>query len=99
MTNEEIAKGIVNRVQRYVDGVDNPTDMWLSETATNLITQALADKDVIIKYMVEALGFYSQNAGLFIDHKSGVFRSSDSDEKDFHGKLAREILAKIKEQT
>jgi len=50
-----------------------------------------------VEVMREALEFYANNQGLSIDFKTNVFRSSDTDGKDFHGARARETLAKAHE--
>lgn len=48
---------------------------------------------------IEALKFYATNAGLFIDYKTNVFKSADSDGRDFHGAIAREVLKELGVET
>lgn len=58
-----------------------------------------ANPAAILKILdaLEVLEFYAGNKGLRIDHESNVFKSSDSDDKDFHGARARAALEKLKE--
>lgn len=67
-------------------------DNEVNELRTQLATQA-----EVIRVAKEALEFYAANEGLFIDFQNNMFKSRDSDDKDFHGALAREALARIAE--
>lgn len=66
------------------------------ENKTLALSKEFAEQTASLRLEVErlraALEFYARNEGLMINHNANVFRSIDSDDKDFHGARARQAL-------
>jgi hypothetical protein len=66
----------------------------IEHSAYESLQKRVAELEAEIADYWEALEFYGQNEGLRINHVTNAFESCDSDDKDFHGAKAREVLNK-----
>lgn len=77
----------------------NGGEDWVSYDPDNILIliARLESLEAKLETAIEALKFYEQGKHFSVDHKSNAFLSTDFDEFNFHGKLAREALAKLKD--